>query len=157
MDHHLRRLIEGRVLEEIEPNDQAILGYWTKARRAFADSRLPETSMEGAVDRAYQAAFLLATAVVHAAGYRVRGREGGHHYNTFYALGGLDDPQLARLAGELNDLRATRHEALYEAIAGPDEDDLGRMQQAVEDLLVSGREWLVSRQPSLSDRIGTQP
>lgn len=154
MDHRIQRLLESRDLEAVEPKDTEIIGFWQKACRAFDDARLPETSAEGSIDRGYQAGFLAATAVLHAAGYRVRGRGGGHHYNTFYALTALEDPDLARLAAELNDLRVRRHEALYEAVAEPEDEEVARLVLTVRELLRAGRSRLVAGRPGLHESLG---
>jgi len=146
-------LLESRVLERIEPDERALLGYWEKARRADADARLPGTSTEGAFDRAYQAAFLLATATLHASGYRVRGRAGGHHYNTFYAISDLGAPELVRLGGELNDLRGRRHEALYEAVAELPVADLERLRSAADEFFHIARNRLIAAYPELAGRL----
>lgn len=152
-DHRIARLLEGRAIEEVEPEEREILAYWGKARRAAVDSRLEDLSIEGAFDRAYQAAFLLATALVYAAGYRVRGRGGGHHVNTFYALGALGSEELARSGNELDGLRSARHGAMYDPWIELDEADVRRLRTAVERLSEIGKEWLTNRWPDLTAQL----
>jgi hypothetical protein len=58
-----------------------VAGLYRKAIRAMADSQLSGLSAEGAVERAYDAARLAATAVLHCAGYRVKNVTGHHHHS----------------------------------------------------------------------------
>ena len=149
----IARLLESRSIEPIEPDDRVILGYWEKARRALADARLEGTSHEGAFERAYQAAFLLAMAILHTHGYRVRGGPGGHHYVVFYALGGLGSESGERLGDELNDLRSLRHAALYEAIPATSAKDLERMIDSAVRLFGIGAKMVSKIRPELAGRL----
>jgi uncharacterized protein (UPF0332 family) len=149
----MERLLESRSIEPVEPHDRAVLGYWEKAQRALADARLAGASREGAFERAYQAAFLIATAVLHSRGYRVRGSPAGHHYVVFYALGEYGGEASARLADELNDLRSLRHEALYEAIPVTEAQDVERMIAAATKLFALGKEMISRIQPELAERL----
>ena len=149
----MARLLESRSIEPVEPDDRAVLGYWEKARRALADARLKGASREGAFERAYQAAFLIATAVLHSRGYRVRGGPGGHHYVLFYALGEFGAEASARLADEVNDLRGLRHEALYEAVPVTEARDVERMAAAATRLFELGKEMISTVRPELAERL----
>ena len=147
------RLLESRSIELVEPDDRAVLGYWEKARRALADAGLEGASREGAFERAYQAGFLVATAVLHSRGYRVRGSAAGHHYVVFYALGEFGAEASARLADELNDLRGLRHEALYEAIPVTEAQDVERMVTAATELFELGKEMISRVRPEPTERL----
>lgn len=149
----ITRLLESRTIEHVEPDDRAVLGYWEKARRALADARLEGSSLEGAFERAYQAAFLVATAILHAHGYRARGGPGGHHYVVFYAMGGLGSAAGTDLADELNDLRSLRHEAHYEAVPVTRAEDLERMVDCAKKLFEVGAEMVSKIRPELARRL----
>jgi hypothetical protein len=102
----------------------------------------------------YQAAFRAATALVRAAGYRVRGAVGGHHYVTFYAVGGLGDAELEQVADTLQNVRGGRHTALYgdeEELEPADLEDarthVSRLLRLIHLSLIDSRPALASLLP----------
>jgi hypothetical protein len=92
--HRMDRLLEARSLEVVPADDAEVAVIWTTAVREWSDAAIPGLSVPGAFMHVYQAGFRAATALVRAAGYRVRGGVGSHHYATFYALGALADDDL---------------------------------------------------------------
>jgi hypothetical protein len=112
------RLLEARSLDPVQADDAEVAAIWAAALREWADASVPGLSTAGAFVHVYQAAFRAATALVRAAGYRVRGAVGGHHYVTFHAVSALGDPELERAADTLQNIRGGRHTALY----GDDEE-----------------------------------
>lgn len=89
---------------------------------------------------AYNAALQLATAVLHAAGYRAAREQ--KHYRTIVALPLALGEQVAELTAFLDRCRAKRHEATYEsvdAVSGPEADEL---ITAVRELDTVVRRWL---------------
>lgn len=113
--------------------------------------------MAGAFTHTYQAAFRAATAIVRAAGYRPRGAVGGHHYVTFYAIGGLGDEALERLGDTLQNIRGGRHTALYGDDEELEPEDLENARKHVSQLLIEARRWLTASRPSLASRLGVPP
>lgn len=116
--HRIRRLLEDRDLEERPAPDDEVAGYWRKALRAYGDSCVPGLSPQGAFSAAYEAALDAATALVREAGYRVTSRT-RHHWAAFYAVQGLGDEELGRLAVDLDGARGDRHQNVYE----PEDDE----------------------------------
>ena len=82
------------------------------AERAIADASIEAVSDDGRFARAYDAARALATVVVRAAGYRVKG-PGGAHYNTFLALEAADPARFSAFAAYFNLCREKRNELSY--------------------------------------------
>lgn len=149
--HKIQRLLDDRTLEAVVASDEEILGHWRKAMVFYADSHVTALSSEGAFYLAYQAALSAATALVRAAGYRVRSR-GQHHFATFYVVQALDDRELAEFAFELDSYRADRHETVYDF---EDESQRARaqwkeIQKLFTDFLPRAEAWLTWQRPSLA-------
>jgi hypothetical protein len=159
--HRLDRLIEARNLEEVSADDGEVAAIWTAVLREWSDSAVPGLSVAGAFIHVYQAAFRAATAAVRAAGYRVRGAAGGHHYATFYAAGAVGDDEVARIADILQNIRGGRHTALY---GDDDEVEPGDVESASpRRALPQGGASLAARpptragQPAQGARCGPHP
>ena len=81
------------------------------------------------------------------------------HYNAFYAMQKLDDPVLHPLAVSFDELRATRHESIYE----PDEDETEITRRSVEAVkslekaLPAIRGWLGRTRGSLARLLADVP
>ncbi|HEX6750624.1 MAG TPA: hypothetical protein VF092_25280 [Longimicrobium sp.] len=101
----------------------------------------------------YQAAFRAASALVRAAGYRIRGAVGGHHYATFYAAGALGDDDLERAADALQNVRGGRHAALYGDDEELEPEDLEAAREHVARLLALVHSALVAQRPSLAGQL----
>lgn len=150
----LRRLLDGHEIEALAAPDDEVAGFWRKALRAYRDSRLPGLSPASGFNLAYEAALDTATALVREAGFRVKTSR-AHHWATFYALQGLDDTTLARLAQDLDAARTERHENVYEA----DEDDVlaarrrDALHEVLAELLPAAHARLLAQRPSLKGRI----
>jgi hypothetical protein len=111
-------------------------------------------SIPGAFMHVYQAGFRAASAMVRAAGYRVRGAAGSHHYATFYAVAALGDDALERIADAMQNVRGGRHTALYGDDEELEPEDLDAARRHVAGLLAAVRDWLVRSRPSLAGRLG---
>lgn len=157
MKHHrIERLIEARNLEEVPADDAEVAAIWAAALREWSDASVPGLSVAGAFTHVYQAAFRVATAMLRAAGYRLRGAVGSHHHVTFYAVGALGDAELERIADAMQSARGSRHTALY----GDDElelEDLENARRLVAALLQEVYRWLDSSRPTLEGRLGVPP
>jgi hypothetical protein len=153
--HRMDRLLEARSLEVVPADDAEVAVIWTTAVREWSDAAIPGLSVPGAFMHVYQAGFRAATALVRAAGYRVRGGVGSHHHATFYALGALADDDLESTADAMQNIRGGRHAALY----GDDEElepaDLENAREHVSRLLVAVRDRLHESRPSLVGRLAS--
>jgi hypothetical protein len=150
------RLLEARSLDEVPAEDMEVAAIWAAALREWADASVPGLSVAGAFIHVYQAAFRGATAMVRAAGFRIRGAVGGHHYVTFHAVGALGDDELERAADTLQNVRGGRHTALY----GDDEElepaDLENARNHVSQFLELVYRSLIASRPTLASLL-TQP
>lgn len=151
--HRIDRLLQARSLEAVPAEDAEVASIWASALREWGDAAIPGLSVPGAFMHVYQAAFRAATAVVRAAGYRVRGAVGSHHYATFYALGALGDDELERIADAIQNVRGGRHTALYGDDEELEPEDLAAAREAVTRLLAAVLRWLVQARPSLAGRL----
>ncbi|HWK89185.1 MAG TPA: hypothetical protein VNP72_04295, partial [Longimicrobium sp.] len=103
---------------------------------------------DAAFTLAYQAALQAATAVVRAAGYRVKGE--GHHHYTFAALAALGLDAVSAASRDLNVIRQRRHAAIYDWQAKTSEQDLAFLRAATARLFAAGRGWLILQRLSLA-------
>lgn len=143
------RLIGERSLIRQAFDDDQIAGFWSKAVASRQDALVSEISSDGRLQLAYTAGLQATFAVLAAVGLRVKST--ASHYKAFYAMQKLDDPVLQPFAVRFDELRATRHESIYE----PEVDEAEIAQRAVEALdtlalaLQAIRAWLIARNPSL--------
>lgn len=147
-----RYLLENR-LARIDVDDGELSAMWQKALQALADARVSALSSDGSFLRAYEAAFLLATLALNAAGYRLRGGAERHHYDTFYLLRHLGLPEISEFGPRLEAFRQDRNLALYEAEGGPDKARAVEMRRTVEELLEPLRAAVSRLRPALEARL----
>lgn len=105
------RLVAERSLARDEFDDDVVAAFWAKAVASYADARIPGISTDGAFQHAYTAALQATFAALAAHGLRVKST--ANHYKAFYALQKLNDA-LRGHAIVFDELRATRHESIYE-------------------------------------------
>lgn len=144
------RLLEARSLELVPADDAEVAGIWAAAVREWADASVPGLSTAGAFVHVYQAAFRAASALVRAAGYRVRGAVGGHHYVTFHVAGALGDDELETVADTLQNVRGGRHTALYGDEEELEPADLETARGHVDRLLTLVHQSLTTTRPNLA-------
>lgn len=151
MNARLRMMVESRELEEAAAEDVEVLGTWRRAVQSLRDATIPGLSAESAYTLAYQAGLQGATAVLRAAGYRVRETPRGHHRLTFLGLAALQLPGLSEMGRRLNETRLGRHEAVYgwEESVGPER--LRELLSVVEPLLSTAFEHLRSTRPEIAE------
>ena len=137
MDPRLQRVLEERDFTQQAPEDYRIEGLWEKALRGISDARLPGHSLEGAFAHAYQSAFQLCTALLNAAGFRMRSGLKDHHYKTFYAVRGLEAeaPGINAIGVRLEEARQQRHQGLYDEVMRVTREDFEGMLAILDDLL----------------------
>ena len=112
MNARIRILLDSRDIEELTAPDVEIAGMWSKAIRTYHSAAVPglENDLDARFTLFYQSALQGATAVVRAAGYRVRSDH--NHRITFTTLAALDAGDLSEVARDLNGMRQGRHAAV---------------------------------------------
>jgi hypothetical protein len=115
------------------------------SRTALADARLHGLSTQGRFEFAYNAARLLATMVVRAAGYRVTARN-GHHYFTFQAMEAADTA-FAGSAAYFDDARRKRNDFSYDAPGNVTETEADELVGAVQQFQRDVEAWIQPRYP----------
>ncbi|HEX8903464.1 MAG TPA: hypothetical protein VF771_01340, partial [Longimicrobiaceae bacterium] len=118
-------------------DDYRIEGLWAKAVRGISDARLPGHSLEGAFAHAYQSAFQICTALLNAAGFRIRGGLKDHHYKTFYAVRGLESeaPGMDAIGLRLEEARQHRHQGMYDEILRVERRDFESILAILDELI----------------------
>lgn len=140
-------LTEGR-LKRHKPSRQEIASLAALADRRLADSRVAGISGEGRFLLAYNAAIALASAALHAAGYRTSTNLPGHHAVTIASLAltfGADPAAVAALEA----WRKKRNRATYEASAAFSEHEVDELVTLVGKLRAQFEAWLRARHPAL--------
>lgn len=73
MNERINIMLQSRQIEELAAVDEEVTMVWGKALDTYRASSTPGLTGDPALSLVYQAALQAATAVVRAAGYRVRG------------------------------------------------------------------------------------
>lgn len=151
----IERLIAERSLARTSIDDAQVAGFWAKAIASYHDAKVHGISADGALQLAYTAGLQATFAALAARGLRVKST--ASHYKAFYALQKLGDPQLRGYAARFDELRATRHESIYEPsedeaeVAVRVSDALAILQQAFPAV----RTWLARERPTLAASLAT--
>jgi hypothetical protein len=148
VNDRIRIMLESRYIEESAAPDEEVTVLWEKALACLRVASIPGVSGDPALSLVYQAALQAATAVVRAAGYRVRGS--GHHHHTFAAVAALNLGDLSKAARTLDRARPMRHEAVYGWEVRMTEEDLAAVRSDTEQLFTAAHRWLVSQRPHLA-------
>ena len=150
LNPRIQILLDSRDIEELAAADAEVLGMWGKATRTYRSAGVPglEDDPDARFTLLYQAALQGATAVVRAAGYRVRGDH--NHRITFATVAALASGDLAEAARDLNVIRQGRHAAIYDWEATTDPAQVRGLQRAATVLLREAFSWLGTRRPSLT-------
>lgn len=151
MTPRIQIMVESRQLEERAAEDAEVAAMWAKATRSFRSSAVPELDADSAFTLAYPGALQAATAVVRAAGYRVRGD--GHHHHTFAAVAALSLGAPSDAARDLNAIRQRRHRAVYDWDASTETEDLAALRLAASRLLRTGADWLRAQRSALAGNL----
>jgi hypothetical protein len=147
MNPRIQVMLDSRQIEAVPADDPEVQGMWRKAVRSVASSGVAGLDADSAFTLAYQGALQAATAIVRAAGYRVRGE--GHHHHTFAAAAALDLGDVSDAARELNIIRQQRHGAVYDWAAATRDQDLAALRSVATRLVEHGRRWLSVQRPQL--------
>lgn len=149
MNARIQIMLGSREIEELAAPDEEVLGMWGKAMRTARSAAAP-----GLVDDpdsqftlVYQSALQGATALVRAAGYRVRGEN--NHYLTFATVAALALGDLSEAARDLNAIRQRRHAAVYDWESTTLPEQLNALRRATDLLLSEADSWLRRQRPSM--------
>lgn len=157
MNARIQAMVDSRELEPLPAEDREVAARWRKAVQTYADSQ-KDLSPDSVITLRYQAGLQAATAILRAAGYRVRMSATGHHRLTFEALRALGIDNLSPLGREMNDLRRRRHHAIYEwddeSAAGMEPE---RLDEIVSRILQLGYDWLRNQRPSIAGDLDQPP
>jgi hypothetical protein len=149
----IRIMLDSRELEELAARDEEVLGMWRKATKTLRSAATQglDDDPDARFTLLYQAALQGATAVVRAAGYRVRGEH--NHHITFAAVAALGPRDLSEAARDLNAMGQKRHAAVYdwEAQVGPEQVEA--LREATLSLLRAADSWLRAQRDSLATRL----
>jgi len=106
VNSRIQVMLDSRQLEAQPAEDTEVGGMWAKAVRTLRSSEVGGLDPDSAFTLAYQAVLQASTAVIRAAGYRVRGE--AHHHHTFSAVAALQLGDLSEAARDLNVIRQKR-------------------------------------------------
>jgi hypothetical protein len=148
MNPRIQVMLDSRQLETQVAEDAEVGGMWAKAVRTLRSSEVPGLDPDSAFTLAYQAALQGSTAVIRAAGYRVRGE--GHHHHTFAAVAALGLGELSEAARDPNVIRQKRHGAVYDWEAETGKADLTTLRSASGRLFSEASRWLGTERPRLA-------
>jgi len=137
-------LKEGRV-EALPANKPELDDMRQLVARCLKDSAFP-LSPDSRFGLAYNAARTLAAMAVHAAGYRIKHRGGGH-YNTFLALKAAMGPSIHTMADYLDLCREKRNELSYEAANVVTDTDADELVTKTEELRKNIESWIALNHP----------
>jgi hypothetical protein len=161
MTKALQNLVDNRYIEADPASDAEVVGRWRVAIVSFNDS-CRDLAPASRVTLAYQGALQGGIAVVRAAGYRLKGSAGGHHYLTFATVAALEQPVLSSLAHAMSDRRRERHDSVYHWDDEPGEDrtthlDVAHVDSSARQFLHAAYEWLCDARPSIAARLEPPP
>lgn len=148
MNPRLQVMLDSRQIEAIPAEDEEVQGMWAKAARSLRSSGVAGLDPDSAFTLAYQGALQASTAIIRAAGYRVRGD--GHHHHTFAAAAALALGELSEAARDLNVIRQRRHEAIYDWETVTRDRDLAALGSASGRLFDHGRRWIETERPRVA-------
>lgn len=147
MNPRIQIMLDSRQLEEISPAPGEVEGTWAKAVRTWGSASLAGLDPDARFTLLYQAALQAATAVVRAAGFRVRGD--AHHHHTFAAVAALGLGHLSDAGRDLNVIRQKRHRAIYDWETVLGERDVAELRTATDALFTRAHQWLRADHPAL--------
>ena len=108
--------------------------------RDLADAAIPQLSTDRRFATAYNAALLLATIALHAAGYRTA--SAGHHWATFHVLPEILGSDAQAAADYLDGCRAKRNVSDYDRAGAISEQELAELVTEVQAFRQDILEWL---------------
>ena len=143
-----KALLEQRRVAREDTTHDEVESLKQLAEVALADASVERLSDDGRFERAYDAARALATIVIRASGYRVKG-SGGGHYNTFLALEAANPARFRKVAAYLNLCREKRNEISYVAPGRVTPTEVREILDQVPRLRDEVPNWLRDEHPEL--------
>ena len=146
----LKSWLDKGALRTHKPARKEIAGLLALADRSLADAGIGGLSAEGRFQFAYNAALTMATAALHAAGYRTNSNAPGHHAITVESMEhtvGAD----AALVRKFDAFRRKRHRVSYDAPAAVSEPEVAELLALARQLQRDVEAWLRARHPALMD------
>ena len=134
-----------------KPSTKEIAGLLALADRNLADAGVRGLSAEGRFQFTYNAALAMATAAVHAAGYRTNSNVPGHHALTVESLRhtiGVD----AALVRKLDAFRRKRNRVSYDAPAAVSTKEAADMLALAAQLRHDVAAWIRAKHAALISR-----
>ena len=144
----LKAWLDKGALRAHTPSKREIGGLLALADRNLADAGIRELSAEGQFQFAYNAALAMATAALHAAGYRTNSNVPGHHAVTVGSLEhtiGVD----AALVRKLDAFRRKRNRASYDAPAAVSAKETADMLALAAQLRHDAEAWIRAKHAAL--------
>jgi len=133
-----------------KPSRREIAGLLALADRSLADAGIGGLSAEGRFQFAYNAALTMASAALHAAGYRTNSNSPGHHAITVESTEhtfGAD----AALVRKFDGFRRKRNRVSYDAPVAVSEPEVAEMSALARQLRRDVESWLCASHPALID------
>ena len=118
--------------------------------RDLADAAIPQLSTDRRLATAYNAALLLATIALHAAGYRTAST--GHHWPTFHVLPEVLGIGTQARADYLDGCRAKRNVSDYDRAGAISEQELAELVEEVQAFRQDILGWLYAHHADLCPR-----
>lgn len=148
----IERLLQSRMIEEVQADDQEVTALWRKAIVSYGDSEVLGMSRDGVFKLLYDAGRQVATAFTAAHGYRAKGTL-GHHHSVLAAAAALASEAHADLFRQLDLQRGRRHEIEYSAYSEIDAEDIKQLRVLVRSLINETAATLREVRPSIRQRI----
>jgi hypothetical protein len=136
------------ILHKHTPSRQEMAALLAVADREIADADVAGVSPDGRFRAAYNAVLTLATAALHASGYRTPGHVAGHHARTIQSLA-LTLGVEAALVDQLDVCRKKRNASTYDVAGTISEEEVKTLLQIARDLRRRVQAWLHSQHPQL--------
>lgn len=148
----IERLLESRMIEAMQADDDEVAGLWRKAVEPYGDSEVRWMSKDGVFKLLCAARRQAATAFVAAHGYRAKGTS-GHHHSVLAAAAALASESHADLFRQMDLQRGRRHEIEYSAYSEIDAEDIDELRGLVRSLINETAAALREVRPSIKQRI----
>jgi uncharacterized protein (UPF0332 family) len=139
---NLRKWLNEERLQQHITNKQEIKNLFNLVNRDLKDANIKQLSTDRRFATAYNAALQLATIVIHAAGYRVKGGSGGHHWITILLFPEIMGNIQKIRSDYFNACRAKRNVTDYDRVGEISEFDLEELLKEVSDFKHDVIKWI---------------
>jgi len=144
----LKAWLDKGALRAHKPSRKEIAGLLALADRSLADARVAAVSAEGRFQFAYGAALAMASAALHASGYRTNSNVPGHHANTVQSLEHTIGAGAALLR-RFDTFRRKRNQISYDAPLAVSRQEAADMLALAEQLRRDVEAWVRATHPTL--------